>query len=287
MNDAGTITAKIFDIKSSVESGQPLAFHADYNWGNVKTVKYSTSRGIIELISEGNVENDSIIYRYSGNYTLSTARSEVSKRFGLSVDMESVYSAINTDKFIMESISIMPGLRVTHNDEWETTLCFLVSQFNNIKRIRGIIRKMKEKFGDEAPGCGKLFPSPESIAAASIGELLECGTGFRAKYIKKTADRFADGEFSGIRDMVYEDAKARLMEFDGIGEKVADCILLFGYGKLEAFPVDTWIKRIMERIYIGRKCSIKEIHRFAERKWGSYAGYAQQYIYWHGRSNGV
>jgi N-glycosylase/DNA lyase len=107
------------------------------------------------------------------------------------------------------------------------------------------------------------------------------GAGFRAKYIRSVAQACSESfDLDRLYRKGYEEAKEQLMELDGIGDKVADCILLFGYGKLAAFPIDVWIKRVVEHDYFrGRRKSVKEIHRFAEERWDGYAGYAQQYLY--------
>ncbi len=284
---------KDFDLKLTFESGQPLAFYGDYEMdqGN-ELLSYVTDRGVIRLRCRKSRSRTRIDYTYLGDYSGKSAGEDVRIRLGLGQDMRNLYTAIDTDPFIHEAIGALPGLRMTKSEPWEATLCYVMSQANNIKRIRGIVRRLVDAFGEERRDgreCARLFPSSEAISRASVKELTACGTGFRAKYIKSVAASFAArSDFAELYDMDYCDAKAELTKLHGIGEKIADCILLFGYGELEAFPVDTWIKRIVEHTYFkGRKKSIGEIHVFAERKWGPYAGYAQQYLFWQGRSLGV
>jgi N-glycosylase/DNA lyase len=131
------------------------------------------------------------------------------------------------------------------------------------------------------------LPTPDVLAQRSVKELMTHGAGFRANYIKAIAQECSDSfDLDKLNNKNYTEAKEELMTLHGIGDKVADCILLFGYGKLEAFPVDTWIKRIVEHVYFkGREKNVKQIHEFAEGKWNKNAGYAQQYLYHFARNN--
>ncbi|MDE1824660.1 MAG: DNA-3-methyladenine glycosylase 2 family protein [Candidatus Micrarchaeota archaeon] len=287
MEHSDTIRTDRFDIRHTFESGQPLTFHADYTKpGPSRNLSYATVRGRISVASKGN----RLSYDYIGDYSASSARNEVVRRFALADDMQAIYAGINTDPFMDSAIRSFNGMRITENDPWEATLCFIISQFNNIKRIRLITRKLIERFG-ETYGYDnkelKLFPSASAIADASLEDIKVCGTGFRAEYIKSAATACTNSlDLQSLYPMDYEPAKSALMELDGVGDKVADCILLFGYRKMEAFPIDTWIKRVMETVYFkGRKKTIKELHRFAERRWEpEMLGYAQQYLFHNARS---
>jgi N-glycosylase/DNA lyase len=286
-------SVKDFDLKLTFESGQPLAFYGDYESGpGGERLSYVTGRGVIRLGCRRSGRTVSIGCDYLGDYDARSAREDVRTRLGLGHDMREVYRAIRTDEFMDEAISALPGLRMTKSDPWEATLCYLVSQFNNMKRIRGTVRMLVDRFGEERRDgreCARLFPAPEALAGASTAELMACGTGFRAKYIRSVASAFAGGfDRESLYSADYASAKRELTRLHGIGDKVADCILLFGYGKMEAFPVDTWIKRIVEHAYFGgRKMSVREVHSFADGRWGPYAGYAQQYLFWRGRSIGL
>ena len=280
------------NLRATVESGQPLTFYANYrlNDGN-ECIDYVTQRGEIN-IQRGRMRPNHIQYSYIGDYTWVSARDEITSRFGLSHDMKYIYSKINTDPFMNMAISSFYGMRVTENQPWEATLCFLVSQFNNMKRIRSTITNMIKRFGNEINADGytfNAFPTPNDISKASIAELMACGTGFRAKYIKNTAGVLAENiDYLNMQDLNYKDMKHKLIDLDGVGDKVADCILLFGYKKHMAFPIDVWVKRVMENIYFnGKEKKITDIHDFAEEKWGSYSGYAQQYLFECGRRNKI
>ena len=278
------------NVKASLDSGQPLSFHSTYNItdGRAK-VCYVTQKGAIELAYVEGSPQSSLYVRHHGEYSDKTAAAEVSRRFGLDDDMGHIYSNISTDKHIKKAIGSHFGMRVTHNDPWETTLCFVISQFNNIKRIKGIVRNLINTYGAEMESGNtltRIFPGPEALSEASIDDLKKAGAGFRAKYIRNVAASCSENfNLDKIHKMDYTEAKEYLMGIDGIGDKVADCILLMGYKKLNAFPIDVWIKRSMENLYMGsKKANITDIHSLAEKKWGNYAGYAQQYLFHNARS---
>lgn len=283
--------ARDFSLRFTAESGQPLAFYSDYSrGGDGESLRYTTELGVIDVHAVRKPSGETrISHSFSGGYTRASAEAEVKRRLGLHEDMDKVYRSIDTDAFMHSAITELRGLRLTGNPPWEATLTFLVSQFNNIGRIRLIMRRLISAFGEEATHDGKavrLFPAPDALASASIRQLMECNTGFRARYIKSVAEEWQTFDYKDIYRQEYAVAKRSLMELDGIGEKVADCILLMGYGKLEAFPVDVWIQRVVGREYLGGKGKPRQVREFAAGRWGAYAGYAQQYLFWYGRITG-
>lgn len=277
-----------FDIEHTIHSGQPLMFYSDFERDRgISTVTYPTEKGVIRATFKASKNSRIFVdHDYFGEYTQGSAQREVISRFGLDHDMTKIYKTIDTDKFMHSAISQLRGMRVTSNPAWETTLSFLISQFNNIKRIRLIMKRLIDTFGEEIEVEGRImkrFPSHHSIAKASIDQLMKCNSGFRAKYIKSVANAWDEFDHGKLYAMDYESAKELLMELDGVGDKVADCILLMGYEKFEAFPIDVWIKRLVEREYIKKKVSVSYMHMFAHKRWGDYAGYANQYIFEFGR----
>jgi N-glycosylase/DNA lyase len=216
------------------------------------------------------------------------AMKDLKYRFGLNDNMKKIYEQISTDEFVKSAIATYPGMRVTVNDPWETTVCFIISQFNNVKRIRLITKNIVKRFGYSIDGTDtRTFPSSEVLSGASITDFRECNAGFRAKYLKSAAEYCTNNlDLYKLRSKSYEELKEELMTISGVGDKVADCIALMGYGKLEAFPIDVWIKRMMERLYFkGKVMKPREIHDFAIGRWGDMAGYAQQYIFHYARDN--
>jgi N-glycosylase/DNA lyase len=282
----GGVTVKDFSLEATVRSGQPLDFYSSYEKkGGTEVLGYVTEKGALTITATGSRGSKEISYSAYG-YSHAAAGREVRARLGLNDDIRKIRKSIDTDSTIHAALVSMRGLRVTRNPPWETALSFIVSQFNNIKRIRLIMNRLIGRFGGVGSTGVRRFPSPQSIACASISELTACNAGFRARYLRSAAEEWCGINQGSMQGMGYQKAKARLMELDGIGEKVADCILLMGYGRLEAFPVDVWIKRFMEDRYIGKRVSDREIREFAAEKWAGYAGYAQQYLYAYSRREG-
>jgi len=278
---------KCFSLKHTFESAQPLTFYADFD-SAAHTLIYS-DKGIPITVRQDSSDMQTNLIVDSIEPT--HAVKEVSARFRLNDNMDAIYKKINTDRHMEASINAYRGMRLTLNDPWETTLCFIISQFNNVKRIRLITRNIIHKFGEqkEYQKFGKVFsfPTSERLMHASEAELMGCGTGFRAKYIIAAASYCTENlDLNKLRGKSYDKIKSELLEIAGVGDKVADCIALMGYGSLRAFPIDTWIQRTMEKLYFnGMKTSPAKIHEFADDYWGRCAGYAQQYLFHNARSS--
>ncbi len=281
---------RVFSLRHTFESAQPLTFYGDFD-GTSNTLTYVSHGHIINVRHEGAIRE--------GNLTVASrdiryAAKDVSRRFRLGDRMPYIYKKINTDRHMSLAIDSYRGMRLTLNDPWETSLVFILSQFNNVKRIRLITKALTARFGvpvtdDFGREIARGLPESAALASASEADLEACGAGFRAKYLRSAADYFTHNvDLDSLNGKSYEGIKEALMGADGIGDKVADCIALMAYGKLESFPIDTWIQRVMERTYFrGKKTSPRRIHELAEEKWGKLAGYAQQYIYHSGRMSGV
>lgn len=194
------------------------------------------------------------------------------------------------DSVMTEAVRCGYGIRILKQDTWETIVSFIISASNNIPRIKGIIERLCEAFGEAVEYKGKIyysFPSAEKINSLSLEELSVIRAGFRDKYIKAAAKAFVSGELSisELNKMSTPEAKKALMSVKGIGNKVSDCILLFGLSRANSFPVDVWIKRIMEFCYFQSEQPIKTISEFARKKFGDLGGYAQQYLFFYAREN--
>ena len=170
--------------------------------------------------------------------------------FDLDRDYAQVRERLSGDPVLAAAIEFAPGIRVLRQEPWEALCSFIISQNNNIPRIKGIVSRLCENFGDEI--CGQYaFPPADRLAGLSVQDLSPLRSGFRASYILDAARRVAGGEidFEALPDMPLDDARKALMKIKGVGPKVADCALLFGCGRLDAFPIDVWIKRILARFY--------------------------------------
>ncbi|MCL1965776.1 MAG: hypothetical protein FWF66_03630 [Candidatus Bathyarchaeota archaeon] len=225
--------------------------------------------------------------------------------FGLRDDLLEIEQSINKDAYIAAALKQFKGLRLIRQDPWECLASFICATYKNIAAIEQTLVKMSQSFGEKQCFDGQsfwLFPSAEKLAMASVHALEECGLGYRAKYVQATAKRVYDEQvdFELFKRLSYVEAKKRLSEFSGVGLKVADCVLLFSLGKMEAFPVDVWVKRILlnnyanclpqdlvERLQGHKSLSNGEYEKlclFAQNYFGSYAGYAQEYMYHYERS---
>jgi N-glycosylase/DNA lyase len=282
-----SLKVSLFSLRHTFESAQPLTFHADYDQFS-NTITYPSGRNVINMGHYGS-EKDGEVRIVSRD--ISSAASDVSRRFRLGDDMKAVYKGIGTDQFMKDAITRYSGMRLTLNDPWETTLVFIISQFNNVKRIRLITKNIIARFGPEImDGSGKSimrgFPGSADLIGASEKDFRKCGAGFRAKYLKDLADYCTNNiDLNRLNPKNYDKLKETLMSINGVGEKVADCIILMGYGNLAAFPIDVWVKRTIEKAYFnGKRKRMKEIMDFVSQKWDRrYLGYAQQYIFWGGR----
>ena len=195
-----------------------------------------------------------------------------------------------------EAISFGEGIRILNQDLWECIISFIISANNNIPRIKGIIERISKNYGRKIEFEGKeyyLFPTPEELSKASKEDLRALGTGFRDIRIYNTTKKiFEDKEYlSRIENLSSTDEmREELLKLDGVGPKVADCILLFSLKRFDVFPIDVWVRRVMNDLYIHAqdedKINKKEILKIANDKFGSLSGLAQQYLfYWKREEN--
>ena len=196
--------------------------------------------------------------------------------FDLGRYYSSVCEKLKTDKWLKKAIEAYPGIRILKQDPWETLCSFIISQNNNIPRIKGIIERLCTFFGEDLGGGDFSFPSAERLAVLSEQDLAPIRSGFRAKYILDAARRVASGEteLEKVAAMPIDEARAELQKIKGVGPKVAECALLYGFGRAEAFPVDVWVKRIMQELYPEGLPACTE----------NVEGIAQQYLF-HWRRN--
>lgn len=199
-------------------------------------------------------------------------------------DLDTNYSEIlktlsNVHPFLSDAYNYCPGIRILNQEPWEALCSFIISQNNNIPRIKKIISKMCEFFGDKISNSENCFsfPSAEILAKLSENDLLPIKSGFRAKYILDAAKKVSSQEINLelIKNISICDAEETLKKIKGVGPKVAQCTLLYGFHRLEAFPMDVWMKKIMETYFQGKSPDL----------FGKYAGIAQQYLYHYSRMN--
>lgn len=171
--------------------------------------------------------------------------------FDLDRDYAALCERFSADKNLAAAVKEYYGIRILHQDSWEALCSFIISQNNNIPRIKGIIERLCQSLGEDLGNGDYTFPSAPKIASAGIEALAPLRAGFRAKYIIDAAQKVASGEvdFEKIRSSSLEEGRDELIKIKGVGEKVAQCTLLYGFGKVDAFPIDVWVKRIMAELY--------------------------------------
>ena len=270
------------DLAASLESGQSHRWQREGDWfygvvrGNF--IKVRQTGGRIEFHSRPRPE--------------ASVASLLRSYFRLDDDIRAIYADIGRDPRVAEMIARFPGLRLLRIEPWECLVSFICSANSNIPRIHRVVEKMAEAFGEPIVMDGQVgytFPTPSQLVEAGETELRRLGLGFRAPYVDKATRRVHEGELDldALVEMPYPEAKAKLVECPGIGSKIADCIAVFSLEKLEAFPIDVWVRRALAEWYFpGQKTPPDRVLlKWAQGRFGRYGGYAQQYLF-HGRRLG-
>jgi len=214
-------------------------------------------------------------------------------------NLEKIIKSISKDKTTKMAVSRYVGLRVLEQDPFQCLISFIVSSNSNIQKIKSSLENLSKKFGIKVEFQNKeffLFPKPEKLAKASINEIKSCGVGYRARFIKEAANRtlLKKIDFEYLKKCNYKDAKEEICFIPGVGNKVADCVLLFSLNKLEAFPLDRWMIRILEKYYsdqfqLETKTITEKQYNILHEKivnyFGPFAGYAQQFLFKMEREN--
>lgn len=198
--------------------------------------------------------------------------------FDLGLDYGKIREEISAiHPILADAAKYAPGIRILRQEPYEALCTFIISQNNNIKRIKGIVQRLCEQFGDRLPGGTYAFPDAEKMASLTADDLAPLRAGFRNRYLVDAARKVADGDvdLEKCRSCDYDEARRELMQITGVGVKVADCALLFGLHRIEAFPLDVWMKRAMATLFPG----------MTPGDFGQYAGIAQQYIFHYSRMN--
>ncbi len=251
------VSAKDFDLDETLDCGQAFRwkkiasdYPCTYEGKFLNTSLKVSQTGNENFIFHDTTENDfvNIWYNY---FDFGTDYSELKKQF-------------SEDETLSKACSFAGGIRLLRQDSWECLISFIISQNNNIPRIKGIIDRLCEHYGG-------LFPSPEQLSEETPDSLSYLRSGFRAKYICDASRKTADGtvNLAEISEMPLDDARSELKQISGVGPKVSECVLLFGMHRTEAFPVDVWIKRVLEEYYPDG------FPEFAKEN----AGIAQQYLF--------
>ena len=208
-------------------------------------------------------------------------------------DFDKIINSISRDKIVRNTIRKYSGLRILRQDPFQCLISFIISSNSNIQKIKMSLEKISKKFGTKTKFENNefyLFPKPEKLAKASINEITSCGVGYRSKFVKEAANMvlLKKIDFEFLKKSNYQDIKENICLIPGVGNKVADCVMLFFFFKLEAFPLDRWMIRILEKYYSDKfQLDIKSItqkqydnlHKKIVNHFGPYAGYSQQYLF--------
>jgi N-glycosylase/DNA lyase len=218
----------------------------------------------------------------------------VAHYFALDHPLVEICATFPDDPIMTAAGDFCRGLRIIRQPKWECLATFICSSMKQVAHIRQISLALRKRFGRRATiyvSDVYAFPSAARVAASSEGELRECALGYRAKNLLATARRVADGaanleQWNKLPD---EELRARLCELPGVGAKVANCVMLFAYERLRAFPIDVWIERVLRQQYFPqrRKVTAQQLREFCDRYFGEHGGYAQQYLFHHARKGGA
>ncbi len=257
---------KSLSLPQTLDSGERFRWEeeSDGSWSGVAFGRFlnikNTAEGEILLKNTTRHEFNTIWYNY----------------FDFGTDYEAICEKLKQDSLHSETIDRYYGIRILNQDPWEALFSFVISQQNNFKPIKGFIKRLRDTYGEEICGGWHSFPDAKTLSALTDSDYEMLGTGYSAKYLKKLADDVASGQIDlkKIKAMPLEEAKAALLSIYGVGIKVANCALLFGIQFVECFPVDVWMKRVLEYYPNG----LPECFKGCE-------GIAQQYLFHWARNN--
>ncbi len=255
-----------FDIKKTLECGQVFRYK---NSGESYEVIAGKERAIIK-----NSKNCAEISCTDENFFV--------KYFDLCRNYDIIDLKLRDKGLICAAIDFGRGIRILNQSPFETLISFIISANNHIPRIKSIIERLSATLGEEMDGY-HAFPTAEALASRDEDFYLRQGLGYRAPYVAETARKIAQGfDLNAVYGMSSTEAAKYLMTLKGVGPKVADCILLFGYGKPDVFPVDTWIKKVYNS-YFGAEDNPAKIRKALTERFGDLSGYAQQYLFYYKR----
>ena len=279
------IAAPDFDLGLTLDSGQ--TFHWE-----------SLGAGFLGAIGEravyveqrGNVLKARESGTRSPNGGTPTLPAMMARYFALDHPLGEICASLPNEPAMQTALNYCRGLRIMRQPRWECLATFICSSMKQVAHIRQISSALRKQFGRKASLNRThvyAFPTAERLAGASEKELRDCGLGYRAKNLLATAQRVARGEanLEAWRALPDEELRGRLCDLPGVGPKVANCVMLFAYERLRAFPIDVWVERVLREKYFPRRRRFRagELQRFSARHFGEHGGYAQQYLFHHAR----
>ena len=263
---------EFFDISDTLNCGQVF--------------RYSEKDGVFKVISGA----ECALVNAVGGIIRCTDEEYFYNYFDFSRDYSKIYGAAcgyGID-ILKDAAEYGKGIRILNQDKAEMIISFIVSQNNNIPRIKGILSRICAALGEEREFMGEkyfAFPALEALAVKDAEFYYGLGLGYRAPYVAETAKRLLEEDISGYSALSTPDLKKKLLSFKGIGPKVADCISLFGFGRTDSFPVDTWIEKLYREDFGGELKDRNKITEYFTGLFGEYSGYIQQYLFYYKREN--
>ncbi len=270
------IPAPLFNLRLTLESGQ--VFH----WVAVENGGVPTWSGVIDgrPVAVGQCREEEL-------WVTPGEEERVARYFALDHPLEEIYASFPDDPTMREAVAACRGIRVIRQPLWECLGTFITSSMKQVKHIQQMSHALRSRWGRPLPGPVAAYPEPAMLAMATEEEVRACGLGFRAKGLLGTARAVAERvvDLEAIRGLDDDAARAALCQLPGVGVKIANCVLLFGYERVRAFPIDVWIERVLVQRYLSRKRKLtpERLERFAADYFGPYGGYAQQYLFHHAR----
>lgn len=207
----------------------------------------------------------------------------VSRYLRLDDDLDRIMAELSEDRVMAKGAPALRGLRIVKMDEWECLASYTLATFANIPRITKMIDRLSTEFGEDISGGVRSFPTVDRLREASVRELRGCGLGYRAEHLAGLCEAVDDRRLRGFQRMPDEELREALIGLPGVGDKVADCVMLFGFGRLGAFPIDVWVARALGRLY-GVSGTYRNLREFATGRFGRNAGYAQEYLFYNERT---
>lgn len=266
-----SLSAPDFDLRQTLESGQVFHWRGDdAGWRGVigNEVVRVEQVGETLRVSPG---HEDLVHRY----------------FGLDHPLQEIVASFPRDAAMDAARDFCRGMRIIRQAPWECVATFITSAMKQVPHIRQISLTLRKRYGEQIAPSLHTYPTPEQLASAGEAELRTAKLGFRAKNLALAARMIADGtvDLGSIRSLPTREARVELCRLPGVGEKVANCALLFAYERLEAFPIDVWIERVLRELYFNRKRNVtaRRLREFAAEYFGPFAGYAQQYLFHHAR----
>ena len=272
-------TKSLIDVDNSINSGQVFLWKKSQNyWYGIN------GQDILHIDSNANVKS------------FQNLRVDF---FRKNDDIEKIIKSISKDKTVKKAVMRYKGLRILRQDPFQCLISFIISSNSNIPKIKFCLENIVQKFGKKTKFEGKqffLFPKPSKLAKASINEIKDCGVGYRAEFIKEAAKMISlkEIDLESLKKYDYQKTKKIICKIPGVGNKVADCVMLFSLDKLQAVPLDRWVVRVLEKYY-SNKFEIKTktitekqydiLHEKIINHFGPYAGYSQQFLFKMEREN--